>query len=70
MTITGDFEQFQNFKFRANFLENKSLFKKLRYRFLFKITIIENATFLYKTALNRKTEWGVQNVPITKKKFC
>ena len=51
MTITGNFEHFQYFNFEADFLENKSLFKKTGEPFLVESTKIENASFPYKTAI-------------------
>ena len=67
VTISGNFERFQNFNLKIDFLKNKNLFK---YSFLVKSTKIENAPFPYKTAIseaNVKTiECWVQNGPITK----
>ena len=45
VTITGNFERFQYFNFKTNFLKNKNLF-------LVQSTTLENAIFPYKTALS------------------
>ena len=50
--ITGNSERFQFFNFETNFLKNKYLFQKTGYRFLVESTKIENAIFLYKTAMS------------------
>ena len=58
LTINGNFEPFQCFNFERNFLKNENLFQKAAVAFLVESCKIENATFLYKTALlevNAKT---------------
>ena len=68
--ITENFERFQYFNFEINFLKNKTLFKKLEYRFLVESTKIESAAFTYKTALSEangktnrmeSTKWTFHN---------
>ena len=53
MTISGNFERFQYFSFETNSLENENLFQKLEYRFLVESTMIESASFPYKTAISK-----------------
>ena len=50
VTITGNFECFQNFKFETNSLENGNLFQKIGVCSLFESAKIEIASFLYRTA--------------------
>ena len=45
MTISGNFERFQYFNFKTDFLENKNLFQKLEYRFLVESTKIKKHPF-------------------------
>ena len=52
LTISESFKRFQYFDFEANFLETKTLFKKLEYRFLVETTEIEITSFPFKTALS------------------
>ena len=52
VTITGNFEHFQYFKFETDFLENENLFQKTGVPFLVDCTKIENALFPYKTAIS------------------
>ena len=52
MTTTANFERFKDFHCETNFLENENLYQKLEYRFLVESTKIEDAIFLYKTALS------------------
>ena len=63
MTISWNFEHFQYFHFETDFLENENVFQV-------ESTKIENALFLYNTAIwetnARQIEWWVQNGPITK----
>ena len=40
MTISENFEHFQYFNFKTDFLENEIFFKKLEYRFLVERTKI------------------------------
>ena len=52
MKITGNFKCFQCFNFETSFLKNENLFfKKLENSVLVQSTMIESATFPYKTAL-------------------
>ena len=60
--ISRNFERFQYFNFKTDFLENENLFKKLEYRFSVESTKIEIASFLYKTTLSEansmvNTKW-------------
>ena len=65
MTLTENFERFQYFE--TSFLKNENLFQKTRVELHFSVesTKIENALFLYKTALSeamlRQIEWEIQN---------
>ena len=52
VTITKHFKRFQYFDFETDFLENKTFFKKLEFRFLVESSKIENALFPYKTAIS------------------
>ena len=52
MTISGNYERFKYFNFKTKFLENKSLFEKLEYRFLVASINIENGSFQNKTAIS------------------
>ena len=53
MTISGNFERFQYFKFETDFLENQSYFQKIEYRFFFGFrSLAENAWFPCKTAIS------------------
>ena len=52
VTISGNFEQFQYFNFETDFLEKKNLFQKPGLLFFsWKHYKVENALFLYKTAI-------------------
>ena len=50
--ISESFKRFQYFDFETNFLETKTLFKKLEYRFLVETTEIEITSFPFKTPLS------------------
>ena len=52
VTSSGNFERFQYFNFKTDFLKNGNLFQKLEYRFLVENTKIESASFPYKTAIS------------------
>ena len=52
VTTTANFERFKDFHCETNFLENENLYQKLEYCFLLESTKIEDAIFLYKTALS------------------
>ena len=52
VTIRENFECFQYFDFETDFLETKTFFKKLEYRFLVESTKIEKASFPYETAVS------------------
>ena len=52
MTISENFEHFQYFNFKTDFLENKNFFAKLEYCFLVERTKIEKASFPYKTVVS------------------
>ena len=52
VTISRNFERFQYCDFETDFLENENLFEKTGLSFLVESTKIENASFLYKTALS------------------
>ena len=43
VTMSENFKRFQWFNFERDFMENKTFFKKLEYRFLVENTKIENA---------------------------
>ena len=51
VTSSGNFERFQYFNFKTDFLKNGNLFQKLEYRFLVENTKIESASFPYKIAI-------------------
>ena len=66
MTITGNFERFQNVNFEKHFLKNYNFFKKkLEDRFLVQSTINQKRMLRQKPML-RQIEWRVRNGPITK----
>ena len=51
MTISGNFERFQYFKFETSFLENEN-YQKMEYRFLVESTKTENALFTCKNVMS------------------
>ena len=60
MKITWDFELFTYLILKQVFWKTKTFFKELEYCFIDEHTMIESATFLYKTSLpktNYKTNW-------------
>ena len=70
MTVSESFKRFQYFNFETNVLENENLFQKTEVPFLVETTKIEIISFPLKIALSatnfKKTEWQLQNGPITK----
>ena len=68
VTISGIFERFQYFNFEIDFLENKSILKKLEYCFLVESIKIENALFPYKAA-NQKPMLRTNRMVSTKYKM-
>ena len=77
MTISGNFERFQCFNFKTNFLEKENLFQKTGVPILVQSTKIENASFSYKTVMSEanvktntivRTKWTYhteQVLPVT-----
>ena len=53
MIITGNFERFQYFNYKTNFLKKVNPFRKAGVPFLVESTQIENAIFLHKTTLSK-----------------
>ena len=79
--ISRNFERFQYFNFKTDFLENENLFKKLEYRFSVESTKIEIASFLYKTTVseantminsmvNTKWTYHIELSTLFYRKFC
>ena len=52
MTISESFKRFQHINFETDFMENEDLFQKSGVPFLVEATMIENTSFLFKTALS------------------
>ena len=65
MTITGNFERFQNVNFEKRFLKNQNFLKKTGGPFLVQSTMNQKRMLRQKPML-RQIEWRVQNGPITK----
>ena len=65
MTVTGNFERFQNVSFEKRSLKLELFSKKLENSLLVQSTMNQKRILRQKPML-RQTKWGVQNGPITK----